>query len=206
MFSGGLRSFRSWIAGFVILALLSMIGGNRMRAVSVLPPNFTELVTGATQIARVRVIEITVRWDESAQGPVIHTYVKAETLNAIKGVSQGTITLRFLGGQIGDVSMQVADMPEFEVGQAYILFIAGNHQAFCPLLGVMHGSYPLVLDAATQSERVTRSNRQPLASIDDVALPLIQSNHPAFRPSGGGLTVGEFEAAIRREISRVSTQ
>lgn len=205
MFSFVPCSFRFRIVAFVLL-VLSLMSANSGRAVSVMPPDFTELVAEATQIVRVRITEISVRWDESAHGPVIHTYVKAETLKTLKGGDQATINLRLLGGQIGDVSMQIADMPTFEVGQTYILFIAGNHQSFCPLVGVMHGSYPLMLDTATQTAHVARSNRQPLASVDDVALPLVQSGHPAFRLSaGGGLTVGEFETAIKKELSRAST-
>ncbi len=205
MFPFVLFPFRRRIVAWAILGL-SLIGANSGRAVSVMPPDFTALVGQATQIVRVRITELSVRWDESPQGPVIHTYVKAETLKTLKGSDQTTISLRLLGGQIGDVSMQIADMPTFEVGQTYLLFIAGNHHAFCPLVGVMHGSYPLVVDPATQTERVTRGNGQPLARVDDVALPFIQSTHPAFRLSaGGGLTVGEFERAIQQELSRVST-
>ncbi|MBE7540390.1 MAG: hypothetical protein HS122_18530 [Opitutaceae bacterium] len=176
------------------------------RAVSVIPPDFPELVAESTQIARVRIVEISVRWDQSAHGPVIHTYVKAETIRTLKGAGQATINLRLLGGRVGDVSMQVADMPEFEVGRTYILFIAGNNQSFCPLVGVMHGSYPLEIDAASGMERVVRGNHQPLASIEDVALPFTQAGRPAFRPnSGGGMSASEFEAAIRNEVSHGGT-
>ncbi len=192
-------------APFAIL-MLCLMGPTAGRAVSVIPPEFADLVAEATQIVRVRVTEISVRWDPSEQGPVIHTYVRAETLATLKGTSQSTIEVRLLGGQVGEVSMQVADMPEFEVGRTYILFLAGNHRTFCPLVGVMHGSYPLVVDTTTGMERVARSNLQPLSSVDDVALPLLQSGHPAFRMnSAKGLLADEFEAAIKGELSRAST-
>lgn len=188
------------------MLMLGLMGVTAGRAVSVIPPEFADLVSEATQIVRVRVTEISVRWDPSEQGPVIHTYVRAETLKTLKGASQPTVDVRLLGGQVGEVSMKVADMPEFEVGRTYILFIAGNNRTFCPLVGVMHGTYPLVLDSTTGMERVARSNLQPLASVDDVALPLIQSGHPAIRLGAtSGLLADEFEAAIKKELSRGGT-
>ncbi|MBP8257442.1 MAG: hypothetical protein KAX37_08965 [Opitutaceae bacterium] len=205
MLLAGSLSTRLRFAPFAML-MLCVMSATPGRAVSVIPPEFADLVTEATQIVRVRVTEISVRWDPSDQGPVIHTYVRAQTLTTLKGPRQPTIDVRLLGGQIGEVSMQVADMPAFEVGRTYILFISGNNRSFCPLVGVMHGSYPLVVDSTTGTERVARSNLQPLSSVDDVALPLIQSGHPAFRMNDSrGLPADEFEAAIRRELSRAST-
>jgi len=191
------------LAATIVLVLASVASS---RAVSVIPPDFSELVGEATQIVRVRITEVATRWDDAGAGRVIHTYVQCETLRTLKGANQTKINLRFLGGQVGDISMEIADMPVFEVGQTYILFIAGNGEAFCPLVGVMHGSYPLLTDEATGTEYVARSNRQPLKNVDDVVLPMLtQSNHPALRlTSGAGLRTGDFEAAIAKELTRAN--
>lgn len=201
------RALASWVrivpalAGVILISLMTVASS---RAVSVIPPDFTELVTEATQIVRVRITEVSTRWDDSQHGRVIHTYVQGETIRTLKGANQEKISLRLLGGQVGNTSMEVADMPAFEVGQTYILFIAGNGEAFCPLVGIMHGTYPVLTDNNTGSEYVARSNRQPLANVDDVALPIItQSNHPALRlTSKAGLPTGDFESAIAKELNR----
>lgn len=186
------------------MLLLLLVGVLPVRAVSVVPPDFSQLVNEATQIVRVRITEIATRWDETPHGKVIHTYVSGETLKTIKGVAEARVQLRFFGGTVGTTTMEVSDMPVFEVGQTYILFIAGNGRVFCPLVGVMHGSYLVLTDTSSGEEYVARSNRQPLAGVDDVALPVItQASHPALRLSTGkGLTPSAFETAISQELKR----
>jgi hypothetical protein len=100
--------------------------------------------------------------------------------------------------------MTVPDMPRLEVGQTYVVFVAGNGEAMCPLVSAAHGSYPVIVDAATGEERIARSNRQPLRSVDDVVLPIVtQAGHPALRLAAGpGLARTAFEDAVLQEIAR----
>lgn len=176
----------------------------RSYGLSVIPPTFSELVAGAAQVVRVKVSKVSSRWDAAPHGPVIRTYVECETLRTLKGPPLATITLRFLGGKVGEESMTVADMPTLEEGRSYILFVAENGQAMCPLVGVMHGTYPLILDETTQVQHVARSNFQRLRAVDDVQVPIVTlANHPALRAyTGPGMTCDEFEQAILREAAR----
>ena len=193
--------FLGW---FSLLLLVAMAMPVRTYALSVIPPTFGELVAGSTQVVRVKVSKVSSRWDATPYGPVIRTYVECEMLRTLKGPAETTITLRFLGGKVGDESMTVVDMPTLEEGRSYILFVAENGLAMCPLVGVTHGAYPLVLDETTQVQYVARNNFQRLRAVDDVQVPIVtQAGHPALRAyAGPGMTRDEFEDAILRETAR----
>jgi hypothetical protein len=138
------------------------------------------------------------------QGSVIRTYVECRVLRTLKGPEGPTITLRFLGGRVGEEAMIIAEMPTLEEGVTYIVFLSENGRAFCPLVSAQHGLYPVVRDPATREEFVTRSNGQRLRAVDDVQTPIVaQSSHPAFRlGTGAGMSRQEFEDAVLGELNR----
>lgn len=173
-------------------------------ALSVTPPSFEDLVADASQVLRLEVDRVSSRWDPTPQGAVIRTYVECRVLRTLKGPEVGTITLRFLGGRVGEDAMTIAEMPVLEAGVTYIVFLSDNGRAFCPLVSAQHGLYPVVLDPVTQEEYVTRSNGQRLRAVDDVQTPIIaQSGRPGFpRAAGTGLSRRAFEEAIAAELAR----
>ena len=174
------------------------------KALSVIPPSFEELVATASQVVRLQVDRVSSRWDTTPQGSVIRTYVECRVLRTLKGPEGPTITLRFLGGRVGEDAMTIAEMPTLAEGATYIVFLSENGRAFCPLVSAQHGLYPVLRDPATQEEYVTRSNGQRLRAVDDVQTPIVaQSSHPAFRLGlGTGLSRQEFEDAVRGELNR----
>jgi len=174
---------------------------------TVIPPTFTELVAKAEIVARVEVTGQTSQWDTipSQSDPtavgrkVIHTYVQCRVIKQLKGTAQATLSLRFLGGQVGTSVMQIPDMPTFVTGQRYIVFVAANGRAFCPLVGVMHGTYSLVTDS-TGTDRVARSNGAALRSTADVK---DEGQAPAVAGESG-MKRDDFEQAIAEEVRRGS--
>jgi len=167
---------------------------------SVIPPTFTELVAKAEIVARIEVTGQTSQWDTSASGQkVIHTYVQCRVIKQLKGAAQATLSLRFLGGQVGTSVMQIPDMPTFVTGQRYIVFVAANGRAFCPLVGVMHGTYSLVTDS-TGTDRVARSNGTALRSAADVK----ESQEAPAVVGESGMKRDDFEQAIAEELGHGS--
>ena len=139
---------------------------------------------------------------------MIRTYVECRVLRTLKGPEGPTITLRFLGGRVGEDAMTIAEMPTLAEGATYIVFLSENGRAFCPLVSAQHGLYPVVRDPATQEEQVTRSNGQRLRAVDDVQTPIVaQSSHPAFRlGTGTGLSRQDFEDAVLGELNRAAVK
>lgn len=179
--------------------------GGTARALSVIAPTFSELVQKSEQIARVEITAVNSQLDAApTQGQVIHTYVQCRVIRMIKGDPQATLTLRFLGGEVDGLRMQIPDMPEFKVGEVCIVFLAENGRAFCPLVGVMHGRYRVVKDQKTGAEHVARNSGEALNAVDDVSQPMRES--AVGSPSADGMTRDQFESAVAREIAHVRAQ
>lgn len=194
---------RLW-AFLTCLALSAPLGAPAM---TVVPPTFSKLVDHATQILRVEVVGSSSRWDTSAAGRMIHTYVQCSIQRTLKGDTASSITLMFLGGTVGDDHIEVPGLPKLEVGHTYILFVAGNGQMFCPIVAGAHGTYPIITDDATKAQTVLRANLQPLVSVDDVSRPLRAGG---LTQGGGlgaaGLSREAFENSIVSEINRAVAQ
>ncbi|HZZ19383.1 MAG TPA: hypothetical protein VFE25_08440 [Opitutaceae bacterium] len=176
-----------------------------LQAMSVVAPTFSKLVDHATQILRVEVTASSSRWDSTSSGKVIDTYVQCSIERTLKGATASSITLRFLGGSVGDDHMEAPGMPVLQVGQSYVLFIAKNGDAFCPIVAGAHGSYPISLDASTKAQTVLRANLQPLVSISAVSDPMQGSAASLGQAAvGPGLSLAAFEDSILSEVTRES--
>lgn len=176
------------------------------RATSVVPPNFPELVAEADAIYRGQITDIQARRVARAAGSVIKTFVTVSIDRALKGPVQETITLEFLGGTIGEESMEVSGVPTYRIGERGILFVQRNGQQFCPLVRLAHGTYRIEQDAAAGREFVARANRAPLNDVAEVGLPLADASLtlPALRATQAdttrALTPAAFEARIVAEV------
>lgn len=159
---------------------------------SVVPPTFPQLVGRAEQIVQIQVTATHAQWDVAPNGQrVIHTYVECRVEHVLKGTAGADLELRFLGGDVGSDHLVVSDMPKLEVGGEYVVFVAQNQRAFCPLVNVMHGAYRVLRDTATGDARVARLDGNPLRTVDDVQMPF------AAGPAAGmGMRVSDFRTAI----------
>lgn len=170
------------------------------RATSVIAPTFRELVAEADCIVRGTVTAVEARAVATPRGNAIYTYVTFAVAQCVKGNAPGTITLTLLGGTIGQQRLAIAGMPQFEIGDREILFVQGNGRQFCPFVGLHHGRYRVLKDAATQRDYVARDNRVPLASTADVSLPMLDPTRAAAgREATTALGPTEFLAQIRMQ-------
>ncbi|VAX26284.1 hypothetical protein MNBD_IGNAVI01-40 [hydrothermal vent metagenome] len=66
--------------------------------------------------------EINYKWNEDKTS--IWTFVRIDIEENIKGVKiQNGITIRVLGGEIGNIGMKVSNSPLFEVNRRYLCFL-----------------------------------------------------------------------------------
>jgi hypothetical protein len=152
----------------------------------------------------------------------IHTYVTFEIQDIIKGeYLSDTITLSFLGGTVGDVTMAVSDMKVPQVGERGIYFVESLERSQVhPLYGWSQGHF-LVQPDDTGMERIMTSNEQPVTDVmgnmsveemdsGQVAAPFLskgvalgvtftmKDNHKK------GLTAEKFKKILREEIERAN--
>ncbi|MEY4005822.1 MAG: hypothetical protein RLZZ221_1918, partial [Verrucomicrobiota bacterium] len=91
------------VAAFLLL-LPALTG---LRAMSVIPPTFAELVAEADAIVRARVVSIQPYLDRTPAGEVVRTRVTFEVEATLKGRHQGGLTLEFLGGEVDGRGLRV---------------------------------------------------------------------------------------------------
>jgi hypothetical protein len=184
---------------FLFVALLSMA-----RATTVVPPDMTQLVDEADAIYRGRVTDVQARRVERADGgSVIKTFVTVAVDRVLKGAEVKETTLEFLGGTIGDETLEVGGMPQFTVGDRGIVFVQNNGQQFCPLVRLMHGRYRIQKDSASGREFVARDNGRPLKQAADVVLPMTEAAVTATPAEvANALTPEAFEAEIGTTLRR----
>ena len=181
-----------WIA-----AGLSLLP-SRAFATSVVAPDFNTLVNKADYVVRAVVKSVTPEWRENKGERFIASKVELEIKEVIKGIPPSPLILDILGGRIGDEELAIEGAPKFLVGDEDVLFVTGNGRQIFPLVGMMHGRYPIFRDAKTGVQYVVRSNGMPLYSEQDVSLPMtrlsaVKTQNPDAKP----MTAESFIKKIR---------
>jgi hypothetical protein len=151
----------------------------------------------------------------------IHTYVTFEIQDIIKGeYSSGTITLSFLGGTVGDVTMGVSDMKVPQLAERGIYFVESLERSQVhPLYGWSQGHF-LVQPDETGIDRVMTSNEQPVTEVmKDMSVEQMNSSQEpvpllskgvargvkfALKDKGNkGLTAEGFKKILREKMGAV---
>lgn len=196
----------------LLVTCLVLMGGT-LRATSVVPPSFSELVNGADYVVRAKVKSVASEVINRNGRDRIYTKVELEVLEVIAGMPPTPLVLTMLGGRVGDRAMTIEGAPEFVVGAEDILFIRDNGKAVYPLYAMMHGQYPLLKEEkGAKRAYVNRSNLVPLLSTDEVAQPMAQGTTAErlrrLRDPSGALSPEDFIKAIKhaRTSERLRSQ
>jgi len=150
----------------ILLPLLLFTWTSAAHATSVTEFTFADLVTHAEVIAVGTVTEIRDQWDETQKAPL--TLVPFANLTVVKGSPGSSFTLEFLGGKMPNgLVMTIPGVPQFAVGEKAVVFCAGNHRDFCPLVGIWQGLLRVVMDPQRGVETVSDNFRVPIMKIED---------------------------------------
>jgi hypothetical protein len=186
----------SWPALFLGLTLPG-------RSMTVVPPTFDELVAESDQVIRVAVISTEARLETTPGGPVICTYVHCQVLRTLKGEKNSVLSLRIVGGQIGNAKLSVPGIPQFVPGERSVLFLQKNGKSLCPIVGAGHGRFLFAPDAAAGEERVLRDKHAPLTHTNEIVQPLHSPAVAADTRSAASrraLSLTQFEDLIASRI------
>lgn len=173
---------------------------------SVEPPSFVDLVGAATSVIHGKVISVESRKAVSTSGrQIIRTYVTVAVSETIKGDAASTVTLSFLGGKVGDETMEVSGQTKFAVGDEDYLFVRGGAEGISPLVRVMHGRYRVMSANAAKNGYVARADGTPLTDVSQVAQPMrVLPPGVAAAAVSSALTPDAFATQIRGEVERQS--
>jgi len=161
---------------------------------TVIPPSFDALVTGANTIFVGEVIGHNAIWISTPRGRAIKTQVTFRVEDVWKGTSGAVTRLEFLGGTIGETTMEVVGMPTFRVGQRTVLFVAAGRHA-SPLVGFMHGRMRVERDFAGV-DRVRTDDGRSLGAVTEIG-PLRADYMRSITP----MRLSELASAVKSRIS-----
>ena len=156
---------------------------------TVIPPTFDTLVSRAGTIFVGEVMDVRGEWESTPEGRSIITLVTFRVSDVWKGTVGPVTQLEFLGGTIGDVSMVVAGMPRFTLGQRDVLFVGTIARAISPLVGFMHGRMRV--------ERVRTFDGHPLGSVAQIGPQREAARLAGVTP----MRLSDLAAAVRVEMN-----
>jgi hypothetical protein len=154
-----------------------------------------EEIEQAQAIFRGRVEQVNAAREQTARGNPIVTTVRFTRLAVYKGDVNPMLSLRFLGGKVGDTEMRVDGMPQFEVGQEYILFVTPGQNRACPVVGWTQGSLKV-------DRKDDVAGTVPVKGVSESLLRSPAARARVVRPAKLGLP--EFEQMLRARVQQLS--
>ena len=112
-----------WLPVCVVAASVGC--GVALSATTVIPPSFDELVSKADTIFLGRAVDTRSEFVSSRTSRSIVTHVTFVVERLLKGRAGLQTKLTFQGGTVGDLRMEITDMPQFRVGDRDVLFVSG---------------------------------------------------------------------------------
>ena len=181
----------------LLLMLCAGLALASVRATTVIPPTFDQLVSEAELIFEGTVTDARSEWTGQGAERHIVTYVTFNIEDAIKGAPGKSYTIRMLGGTVDGETIEVADTPKFKMGDRDILFVEHNGSQFVPLVGIMHGRFHVLTDENGR-ESVAKDTGAPVADLTKLGK---DENAAA---SGTALSTVDFKSAIRQKLSQTT--
>jgi hypothetical protein len=188
-----------WVPVFSVAACLAYAAV--ASGTTVIPPSFDDLVAQADTIFVGRAVDSRSELEYSSTGRSIVTHVTFNVERVIKGRLGPVTQLTFLGGTVGDLKMDVADMPEFKIGDRDLLFVSSLVRAASPLVGFAYGRLRLVRDPVSGADQVRTHDGRPIGSVEDIGKA----------PSGSlqaprAMALSEFDTKLRQKIDAQQRQ
>lgn len=151
----------------VPLFLLGLAGFNPAHSSSVNEVGLGEMAAASELVFEGRVQSVDSRWSDD--GNSIRTFVTFQVNEVIKGsTTSQTVTLSFLGGNVGHLRLSVTDLNLPVPGEKGVYFVesTGRDQVN-PLYGWSQGHFLLVKDPSGKGERVLTADARPVVGLDE---------------------------------------
>jgi len=187
------------VAGLLVLT--------RTNATTVVSPTFEEMTDRADLVFVGKVVELKAEWQVAGTNQAIFTLVEFHTEEILKGTAPASISLRFLGGKVGGMTLEVVAVPKFEAGDRVLLFVEGNGVQFCPLVGVYHGKFGVRKDDKSSRDIVFMHDGKPLRDVAEIGA----GEGAQFGPKRARLSIpaerepmslDDFKARIRSHLAK----
>jgi hypothetical protein len=130
----------------VAFAGIALLGASLASATTVQKFSLHELAAKSESIIMARVDDQSSRQDPANKE--IYTYITLNVLEAVKGAQgEKSVTIRQLGGTVGNLISVVPGMPAFKNGEEVVLFLSPKDKAgYSWVMGLQQGKYSIVTD------------------------------------------------------------
>lgn len=155
-----------YLRALVMSAVVAVVsGGVSILATTVDPPTLRQMVDRADRIFVGEVVNVR----SHRTGTSIHTDVTFRASEVVKGAPATLILLTFLGGTVGEDTLEVAGMPRFAVGEEQVVFALPGERLVSPIVGMWHGRVRVSREPASRVARVLRNDRTPFETAAAVS-------------------------------------
>jgi hypothetical protein len=177
-----------WILFFMGLALAAAVA----RATTLAPLSFDELAQKSVAIARLRCLSAESYWDRGE----IWTATRFAVVERHKGGLENTVTVRMIGGHLGNLHSRVDGVPAFANGEEVYLFLWAKPGEPYRVLGWSQGAFRIARNPVNGEEKVRQDS--PAEGFN--------ARSREFRmPGFGGLSVTAFQEKLRQALGRAKT-
>lgn len=123
----------------VLLVAAVVSSASPLRALTVLPATFEELVKESTVVVHGRVSDVRAAW--TADRTTIQSTVTLEVLDALKGTATETASFVVPGGEAGGRIVVLPGAPVFRAGDEVVVFLRGAAPRMPEPVGLSLGVY-----------------------------------------------------------------
>lgn len=161
-----MRFLSSKLAVGSLVTLAAILAAAPGQATTLVQLDLEHLVDGAEGIFTGTAVHSEVV--PSGDGNSPFTFVTFDVESALKGVFPGRhVTLRLHGGALEDQLTIVHGMPEFEVGETYLVFVHGNGVSASPVLGWFQGQFRVSREALSGKPILVDWRGAPVLGLAD---------------------------------------
>ena len=148
---------KRYAISFVLIISLGtfFINCSKSYATRELEETSLDIARSSDNIVVAKCISAESKWNE--QGSLIYTYVTFQVQDDVKGeTKEGNLTLRLLGGRVGDTVQTVPDMPQFSENEEVMLFLGPkNRSGYQTLSSIQKGVLRIKTDSETGKKLIT---------------------------------------------------
>ena len=171
---------------FRLAVVIVVLSSAFLRATTILPADFAEMVDGSQLIVHGAVVDV--RSQAIGGRGTIETFVTVAVVTPLKGEFVSAVVFRVPGGQVGRYRRVMVGAPQFTAGEEVVLFLSGRAPSVPMPFGLHQGVY-----------RVTRtSGRAMVAPLVPDAAGRVVRGDPARRP----LALDAFARDVRAILER----
>jgi hypothetical protein len=176
-----------------ILLLCTIAVSSFTVATTIIPLTVEQLAGKSSSVVRGRAMEIWTQWNP--QHTLIYTYTRFQVVKSFKGASDQTITVKQIGGRVGNTVQKAAGVRHFTGGEEDILFLRPSEENDGALVvtGLVQGNFRLY---RAVSGEIRATNGVPEVSTLQVGT----GNFSAYR--GSAMRVNELESRIQKAVQQ----